>query len=426
MFLQFSAENHLSFKEEVRVSLVATSLKDFADGLLPSEAAGPNRAALPASLIYGANAAGKSNLIAAVNCMCSIIIHSHISAGPDDKLLYRPFAFDKACVRKPTYFETDFVIGGVRYNYSFSYDANSIHTEALYSFPTGRAQMLFSRGGGEFKFGRKLRGPNKIIAELTRPNSLFLSSATQNDHDELTPIYRFFSDIVFSTSFSVSGAETPSRADDVDDRAIRFLEAIGTGVVGFRLESEMVPEASQEFVGDLRKLIDKHFPDIANEDFASEHRKLQLAHQGFDGGSVFLDFARESAGTRRLLFLLSSIFKVLDNGGVIFVDELDASLHTQAFELVLALFSRKKYNRNGAQIIATVHDTNILDCDFMRRDQFWFAEKSKAGDTTFFALSDIRLRSSDNFERGYLQGRFGALPYGDDIDSVLGNIMIDD
>lgn len=426
MILQFSTENHLSFRDEVRVSLVATSLKDSIEGLISSDGVGASRAVLPAAIIYGANAAGKSNLLAAVSMMRSIIVNSHVNAGPDDKLPYRPFALDEGSHRKPTHFEMDFLIEGVRYNYSFSYDADVIHDEMLLSFPFGRAQLLFEREGGQYKFGRKLRGQNRVIADLTRPNSLFLASATQNDHDELTPIFRFFSELVFSTSFSVPGSASLYRAEDVDKRAIRFLNAIGTGVVDFRLEPEIVPESTQEFAEDIKKLFAKHFPAADESEFNHENLKLQLGHQKLDGGKTYLDFARESAGTRRLVFLLSQIFRVLDRGGIILVDELDASLHTQAFELVLGLFCKHQYNPLGAQMVATVHDTNILDCDFMRRDQIWFAEKDRSGATDLFALSDIKLRSSDNFERGYLQGRFGALPYGDNLDFILEAIFNDE
>ncbi|WP_149895988.1 AAA family ATPase [Agrobacterium rosae] len=426
MILRFSALNHLSFKNEVEISFIATSLKDSEAGLIATESAGPNKAILPGGIIYGANAAGKSNLIAAISCMRSIVIDSHVNAGPDDRLPYSPFALEEERLREPTVFDIDFLIEDVRYNYSFTYDAETIHHETLLSFPYGRAQLLFEREGNTFRFGRKLRGRNQIIAELTRPNSLFLSSATQNDHDDLTPVYRFFSDLRFSTSVSVSGSAAPSKPEDVDPRAIRFLNAIGTGVVDFRLEPDIIPEVNKAFTQDFKQLVEKHFQAKTPDDVFFDRYKLQLAHRKSDGGTAFLDFARESAGTRRLLFLLTSIFRVIDRGGVILVDELDASLHTQAFELVLAMFCKREYNRKGAQIIATVHDTNILTSDFMRRDQIWFAEKDRSGATDMYALSDIKLRASDNFERGYLEGRFGALPYTENLDYILGLVRAND
>jgi AAA15 family ATPase/GTPase len=426
MILRFSAENHLSFRDEVAISFIATALKDSDEGLISTESAGPNKSILPGAVIYGPNAAGKSNLIAAISCMRSIVIDSHTNAGPDDELPFKPFALDDVSFNSPTTFAIDFLMEDVRYHYTFSYNLERVLNEELLSFPHGRPQVLFQRDMDSYRFGRKLKGRNQIIADLTRPNSLFLSSATQNDHDELTPVYRFFRDIRFSKSFSVSGSASPARPDQIDPRAIRFLNAIGTGVVDFRLETDIVPDESKAFKAEFVKLVERHFRAKVPQDLPSDNYKLQLAHEDIAGNKKFLDFARESAGTRRLLFLLTTIFRVLDRGGIILVDELDASLHTQAFELILGMFYKRKYNRKGAQIIATVHDTNILTSDFVRRDQIWFAEKDKSGATDLFSLSDIKLRGSDNFERGYLEGRFGALPFTENLDYILGLVRTND
>jgi AAA15 family ATPase/GTPase len=125
---------------------------------------------------------------------------------------------------------------------------------------------------------------------------------------------------------------------------------------------------------------------------------------------VFFDLTNESDGTRRLLKLLGLAFQALDAGSLLIVDELDASLHTQACDEVLALFCDKATNPHGAQLIATTHDTNLLDSDFLRRDQVWFAQKDDEGATAVYPLTDIRTRSTDSIARGYLQGRYGAVP----------------
>ncbi|OBP73266.1 hypothetical protein BAE42_14135 [Mesorhizobium loti] len=129
------------------------------------------------------------------------------------------------------------------------------------------------------------------------------------------------------------------------------------------------------------------------------------------GKQVFFNLDKESAGTRRLLALLAPIFAALDHGGLIVIDEIDASLHTRACEAILALFSSTEFNANGAQLIATTHDTNILSSNLLRRDQIWFCEKGDTGETALFPLTDLRTRATDNIEKGYLQGRFGAIPF---------------
>ena len=139
---------------------------------------------------------------------------------------------------------------------------------------------------------------------------------------------------------------------------------------------------------------------------------FELAHKGRNGETVYFQLDWESAGTRWLLILLGLVFRALDNRAPIIVDDLDASLHTQAAEAVLGLFSSPKTNPKGAQIVATTHNTNLMDSSILRRDQIWFTEKDDSGATRLYPLTDIRTRKGDNIERGYLQDRYGATPRG--------------
>jgi AAA15 family ATPase/GTPase len=109
--------------------------------------------------------------------------------------------------------------------------------------------------------------------------------------------------------------------------------------------------------------------------------------------------------------MLGTIYRALDKGTVIVIDELDASLHTQAGTAVLALVSSTALNPKGAQLITTTHDTNLLRSELLRRDQIWFTEKDEGGATHLYPLSDFTTRKGDNIEKGYLQGRFGAIPF---------------
>ena len=131
--------------------------------------------------------------------------------------------------------------------------------------------------------------------------------------------------------------------------------------------------------------------------------------------AAYLELGMESAGTLRLLMVLSLVYRALDDGTPVVIDELDASLHTLASEAVVQLFCSKETNPKGAQLIATTHDTNLLASQMLRRDQVWFTEKDAYGATLLFPLTEIRTRSGDNFEKGYLQGRYGAVPLTDTI-----------
>ncbi len=414
LLLRFGIENFLSINKRQEMSLIASSLRDDESGLIQCPAV-PSSRLVPAAVIYGANASGKSNIVSAFRWLQYSVRQSHRAGDPEGGVPREYFALDPQMEQKPTSVDIDFVMNGVRYHYGFEATNEIFSSEWLYWFPKGRRQTLFEREGEQnITFGRVLAGRNKVIADLTRPNSLFVSAATQNDHEILSKVSAYISAIKFHTTISVAPGMIWSKFSDeeVDQRAIEFLKRIGTGIVDYRkTENKMTDEMKtlEEGVIELIGRISKD-ADTSKLKRGSEITSIELAHSRTDGESIYFELERESAGTRRLLVLLSSIYKALDNGTPIVIDELDASLHTQACEGIIGLFSNPDSNKKGAQLIATTHDTNLMQSDLLRRDQVYFTEKDAVGATHLYALSDIRTRKSDNFEKGYLQGRYGAVP----------------
>ena len=296
-------------------------------------------------------------------------------------------------------------------------------SEWLYEIPRAHRRKLFERKEQDFEFGRWLKGQNHSIAGLTRPNSLFLSAAAQNGHKFLSRIYKYFQDIAFSGSISVPGVEASSRVkgDGLDNRIIEFLKSINTGVIGYQKKETEISEESREIHRELKAVFERISGGAIqiSPDVDDKLVEIELAHRGTGEGVVYLDLDFESAGTRRLLIILGQTFKALDEGLPIFIDELDASLHTYASEAILRLFGSPKMNRHGAQLIATTHDTNLMKSDILRRDQLWFAEKNIEGATEIYPLTEIRTRKGDNVELGYLQGRYGAVPSDDPIAALI-------
>jgi predicted ATPase len=421
MLLRFSVANHLSMRDPQELSLSASSLTDVEAGLIDC-AAVPSGRVLPAVVIYGANASGKSNFVAALGYMCSAVLHSHSKGAPGGGVPRTPFALDPTCVEAASIFVADFVVDGVRYHYGFEASDETFDAEWLYAFPNNRRQMLFERKSESFSFGRGLKGRNKVIADLTRPNSLFLSAAAQNDHKQLSRVVRFFRALRIDSRIVVPGEIASLRLaqEEVDGRVIKFLDKIGTGVIDYRRREREVPDEIQalqrELVSAFRRVTKGQVEIRPGED--EKDIAIELAHRGHDGKAIFFDLDRESAGTRRLLILLGRVFRVLDEGALLLIDELDASLHTQACEAMLALFSSHTTNPNGAQMVATTHDTNLLRSPLLRRDQIWFTEKDAEGATHLYPLTDIRTRKGDDLEKGYLQGRYGAIPFSGPISDV--------
>lgn len=414
MLLRLRASNFLSISEPQELSLVASKLKGPEGGLIVIP--GTDMAALPAAVIYGANASGKTNFVKAFSFMRSAIINSHAKGNPEGGVPRLPFQLSEESVDLPTFVEADFLVDGVRYQYGFECDDQKFLAEWLYTFPEGKRRKMFERNGSQVDFGSQFRGPKKVLVDLMRSNSLFISTATQNDHEELGKLVSFFRRARFSSTVSVAKdlINTTFKKNQIDARTIAFLNAIGTGIVGHRQKDVETPENVKRMIQDFTDVLKKHGGELDDTVEGPSEVVIELAHLGADGNERYFGLERESSGTRRLILLMNIIFKALDQGSLVIIDELDASLHTHAAEQVLNLFSHPDINKNGAQVVATTHDTNLLNSKCLRRDQIWFCEKDRFGSTSLFPLSDIQSRQTDNFEQGYLEGRYGGIPFSGD------------
>ena len=412
MLLRFSVSNYLSILDEQELSMVAGNRKTV-KGAYRIPLGDLN--ILPSAVIYGPNASGKSNLISALRFLSNSVLHSHAQRTPESGVPRIPFAFDQDALEQPTTVDVDFVIEGVRYQFGFEADNNRFLSEWLFAFPEGKRRKLYERKESDVTFGPSMKGQKKILIDLMRPNSLFLSTATQNDHEELTRVRKFFLNVSFNSDIAVENAtvDFTFSNEDIDPRTISFLSRVGTGVTGYRRRDEEWSDSAKsihrEMLDMFRRYALKDSEDADSFDLSVPTAKIELAHRARDGADCYLSLTRESAGTRRLLLLMSKVFKAIDAGNLIVIDEIDASLHTFAVESIIALFDDPEINSKGAQLLATVHDTNLLASEFLERDQVWFAEKNEAGESEFFSLSEIRSRPADNFELGYLQGRYGAM-----------------
>ena len=417
MLLRFGVSNRLSMRDRQELSLTASSLRDPTGGLIDCPSA-PSGFVLPAILIYGANASGKSNLVDSIRIMREMVLGSHRKGKPGGGVqARRPFALDPASALNPTCFDIDFIMEGVRYHYGFEASDEAFLSEWLYAFPKGYRRTLFEREGDDFHFGRGLGGQNKTIAALVRPNSLYVSAAAQNDHEKLSGVFAYFQSICGVSGMAIPGAAASSYfvEEEPDDRVIDFLAKSGTGIMEFRRKEYQLPEEYRAFQREVAAMAHRMLKAPLSSDGDDDDKEvaIELGHRGHDGKSVFLSLDSESAGTRRLLVMLDFVFQALDQGMPICVDELDASLHTHASEAVLALFCSRDTNPKGAQLIATTHDSELMRSSVLRRDQLWFTDKDACGATRLYPLTDIRTRSGDDFAKGYLQGRFGAVPFDD-------------
>jgi AAA15 family ATPase/GTPase len=420
MLLSFSVTNYMSIGERQTLSLVATKLTGSHS---PFEITVPSagEGILPCAIIYGPNASGKSNIISAFARMVSLVLHSHAPKRLNSKLPFSPFLLDASWEGQPTTFEIAFMLDGVRYDYSFSHDEKRILSEHLDYFPEGRRRKVFERDADTINFGPSLKGAKKTLSAMTRADSLFLSTAAQHNHSDLGLVAKFFDSPYLSTQLSFSQRYFSSSFEEgqIDPRSIKFLGLIGTGIIDH--EAKMVDFSTKQrsMFSSLERVMREHAEENGvDKDSDStdlfppdlKEVRIRLAHRNTEGEPIYFDIEDESLGTRRLLEMLSHIFKVLDEGRIAVIDELDASLHTFAVSAIIDLFTDSSINEKNAQLIATTHDTNILNVDHLRRDEIWFVEKARGGVSEYFPLSDFSVRQDEALEKQYLDGRYGAIP----------------
>ncbi len=416
MLMRFSVANHYSIRDHQELSLVASSLRDRATQLISVE--GLREKFLPVVGIYGANASGKSNFLWAINFMCKAILHSHTGGSAAGGVPRHPFLLDAEARQAPSQFDCDVLIDGIRYHYGFVIDDQKVLEEWLYVYPARKRQVWFVRRWDSdpvFLFGKALRGKNQTIRSLTRDNALFLSAAAQNNHEQLSKVYEHFKNTLM---FRLTPTTRPDprtslylEKDEEKKRIIDFLRMADIGIATSQMEEIKLSEDSAPFYEDLTSLIKKYVKDDIELPPMEDTKTLKLGHRASGGEHIFLELEAESRGTLRLLSILGPIFEALKKGGTIVIDELNTSMHPLLSRKLIELFGSSNSNTSGAQFIFTTHDTNLICGDVLRRDQVWFTEKDKEGATHLFPLTDFRTRNTDNVERGYLQGRFGAIPF---------------
>lgn len=419
MILRYGVSNFYSISDYQEVSFIATSLKDNIDFLC--EVDGFKHKVLPVIALYGANASGKTNILKALRYMINGILTSHIE-GPIEGGIKRPFyKLDDKYISLPTKFDIDFIHNKVRYHFGYTIDNERVTEEWLYAYPTGSKQVWYYRKAGEpIIFGRFLKGKNKVIESMTRDNSLYISVAAQNNNDQLLEVYKYFKEnFVFSfNKFEpFDDISVFLSVDEIKDIVVSFLKHADTGIMSARVNEIEPPEEVSIFNKKLLELIEGNAKFKLKSNLSK--KAVEFSHRGIGGNEIFLDFNSESRGTRALIKLLGPIIVCLAKGMIIVIDELDTSLHSLLSVKLINLFNNHSSNHNCSQLFFSTHDTSLLSNKVLRRDEIWFSEKNLDGSTELQSLAEIKSRQTDNFEAGYLQGRYGGIPYLGDLDGLF-------
>jgi AAA15 family ATPase/GTPase len=183
---------------------------------------------------------------------------------------------------------------------------------------------------------------------------------------------------------------------------LKFLQAADLAITNVEIKMKRDQQIRVSFEQGKASLETKAETDIP---------AATLFHQGKDNNSFGLDLNEESHGTQRLFAYAGPILDILRNGKILIVDELDASLHPKMVRFLISLIQNADINQNNAQLIFTTHNTSLLDMDLLRRDQIWFMEKDADQASHLYPLTDFSPRKGEALEKGYLMGRYGALPF---------------
>lgn len=400
MLLEFKCSNHRSIKEEVSFSMIAGS-DNTSEELLKEYG---NFRVLRSAVIYGANGSGKSNFISALLFMCDLVSNS-INYQPGQGVFqarHKLSAEDSS-----SRYSIQFVRNDIRYAYGFSVKQNLIQDEYLYYFPKGRQVKIFERDRSGIRPGGRYKGMFDVSVSILKDNRLFLScAANYSNVKEIEEAFLFFkTDIVIYNPEINNWTEYSIKLMQDNDMMkkifLNILRALGTGAkdVKVKLEKIKLADLPQEL----------QLPDALKSLLGTKEGNRIEAKVIYDQFEVDL-MTEESTGVKRLFQMICPIIDILNKGKILICDELETSLHESVIFQIVQLFQNYQKDK-FAQLIFSTHDTSLLDSDLFRRDQVWFTQLNNERATDLYSLVEIKnVRKSENLEKGYVSGKYGAIP----------------
>jgi AAA15 family ATPase/GTPase len=417
MLLEFTIGNFLSIKDKKTLSLEATSIKEH----LGTNVVKLDRfQLLRGAVIYGANAGGKSNFIKAMSTMRRIVKQS-FDASSTDELGITPFLLSTDTSNKPSFFEILFLIGTVRYRYGFEVDNTSVKSEWLFESKIKSEKPLFIREGDGIDVSQGFKEA-KDLEEKTRENALFLSVLDQFNGTTAKSIMKWFSNFITISDLSHERYKNVTfkmlEDENIKPQLLDFYKRLDLGFDEIDLEKK--PFEAKDFT----KLFNEEFAKQFLSDIEGKSKiDIKTIHKKYNNENEVVGFEKfdmrrqESSGTNKVFNISGPVFDVLKNGGVLIIDELDASLHPLITLTITKLFNSSEFNKTNAQLIFATHDTNLFEYGHYRRDQIYFVEKDVYGASDIYSLVEYKedggkkVRKDRSFEKDYIQGRYGAIPY---------------
>jgi AAA15 family ATPase/GTPase len=398
MIAEFSVENFRSFKEKRVFSLIPTKDRELSES--NTFELDKKLRLLKSAVIYGANASGKSNFFSALGFFLYFAVNSGPRKQIEDPTGAEAFAFSKQTEGQASSFELIFYLlddagQNVRYRYGLSLTEKEVVNEYLFAVHKVREVNLFVRDGQRitntpyFKEGGRSK-------QSVRNNCSFLSVCAQHNGEIAAHVIKYFNSL-----------------------------EITSGIRDFRsvTKKEIKNQKYRQRILDFLQYADIQIKNLKSEEKTMEfdEEKIFFGHTLYDGeqpiGEKYLSEEDESGGTIKLFSYSIPILNALENGTPLFIDEFDTMLHPLIIEAIIKLFNSPVSNQKNAQLVISCHAINILTNKLFRRDQIWFCEKDQFGSTDLYSLVEYEepVRKDASFNKNYLQGKYGAVPYINEI-----------
>lgn len=409
MLIKISVTNFFSIKEQITVDFTAARINTSGARELSDNIFTVGKGTFLKSIgIFGPNASGKSSIFKAITFCHRLVIFSHIN-NDVSPFNYEPFKFD-GFEKKPSEFSISFICDKIEYEYSFSLNKSGIISESLYYYPGKKRARIFTRNEEKdntkneiYSFGDGHFVRPYDVAESTGCKTLFISRAAQMNRELAKKIHKYFYTELYVGIPKVPDTYVETKFNRYKPILLEALKMADSDIVDIEIKKERVTFPAPEAYLTIGKNVISSIPTVESDvviRFLTIHKRSP---------DVRFDLvSEESSGTVHLFYLLIILLDVCRKGKTLIVDEFDFSFHTEITDFILKMV----HASDNAQILFTSHNTNLIDVKKFRRDQICFTNKKEDGSTDFYSLYDFKdFRENMDAEKGYLQGRFDAVPY---------------
>lgn len=414
MLHQFTFKNFKSFKEEATLDLLATSIKEHASDVVTDVC---DEQVLKVAAIYGANASGKSNVLDAFQIMRSLVMHSFSQGEETNKLAPEPFWFSASS--EPVMFSVIFSIKNNIYQYGFSCLHNKIKEEYLYkrdqSVKKESYIELFERKENQISGAILEVIAANTIFELIEEDTLLVSVISKLKINFIQDVYQWFKNTIVvdygnpsnevDNLFQLQGTmKSNPLISLIENRQEKkqlenFLQAIDVGIQGVSViqadDSKVYPSAGR--FGGGKQIVSLHNNPKTKE-------------------PLMVPISNESSGTLKMLMLYVDLKRVMEVGGTIFIDEMDAKLHPLLIRYIIIIFHDEALNPKQAQLVFSTQEVFTLDKENLRRDEIWFTDKNEEGESELYSLASYvddeskKIRNDASYGKDYILGKYKSIP----------------